>query len=257
MRRHQDRIDNKFDSIDRNNAQIESNKARIDELKNRQRNGDISVGGERKGLIRENMRLHEENLESARQISNSQKEIVDFYIFDRDGSGAIDSIELNAWEHANGSTIPTLDPMDILVGGGASALLARGLARNSLSSSSRVAWNNGWRTPDGKFASPNGKGLPGASAEKATWEAIKSKPGWRVIEGRVSVRDASGQLRVYDGAAVSPRGRVIGLETKSGSATRNAKQRTFDSGVNTQNPAVGVGKYDGVLEVGRAIEIRR
>ena len=122
---------------------------------------------------------------------------------------------------------------------------------------SAVTWNNGWRTADGKFASPNGAGRSGAAAEQSVWDAVSQKPGWSVIEGQVGVRNASGQLRYYDGAAVSPRGRVIGLEVKSGSATKTPAQRIFDSGVNTQNPAVGVGRYDGVLEVGRALEIRR
>jgi hypothetical protein len=83
-----------------------------------------------------------------------------------------------------------------------------------------------------------------------------AKPGWSVIEGRVSVRNAADDLRVYDGAAVSPRGRVIGLEAKSGSATRNSAQRAFDAGANTYKPAVGVGDDVGT-EVGRALLINR
>jgi hypothetical protein len=63
-----------------------------------------------------------------------------------------------------------------------------------------------------------------------------------VIEGRVSVSNAAGDLRIYDGVAVSPRGRVIGLEVKSGGATRTGSQSAFDTGVNTFNPAVGVGQ---------------
>jgi hypothetical protein len=117
-----------------------------------------------------------------------------------------------------------------------------------------VVWNNGWRTLDGKFASPLGAGRSGAAAEQAVWDAISQKPGWSVIEGRVSVRNAAGDLRVYDGAAVSPRGRVIGLEVKSGSATRTGAQSAFDAGVNTFNPAVGVGQNSG-LQVGRSILI--
>gem|GEM_PF-1935266 len=120
---------------------------------------------------------------------------------------------------------------------------------------SGAKWNNGWRTADGKFASPNGPGTAGAAAEQKVWDAVKQKPGWSVIEGRVSVRNADGQLRVYDGAAVSPRGRTIGLEVKSGAATKTAAQRDFDSGVNTYNPAVGVGNSNGV-NVGRSLEIR-
>ncbi len=119
-----------------------------------------------------------------------------------------------------------------------------------------VGWKNGWRTADGKFASPNGAGRSGAAAEQSVWDAVSQKPGWNVIEGNVGVRNASGQLRYYDGAAVSPRGRVIGLEVKSGSAVKTPAQRIFDSGVNTSNPAVGVGQNRG-LEVGRSLQIRR
>jgi RHS repeat-associated protein len=119
-----------------------------------------------------------------------------------------------------------------------------------------LVWNNGWRTLDGKFASPLGGGRAGAAAEQAVWDAVRQKPGWTVIEGRVSVRNAAGDLRVYDGAAVSPRGRVIGLEVKSGSATRNGAQSTFDAGVNTFNPAFGVGQSANIpAPVGRAILI--
>ncbi|MDC6167875.1 hypothetical protein [Paucibacter sp. XJ19-41] len=119
-----------------------------------------------------------------------------------------------------------------------------------------VGWNNGWRTADGKFASPLGGGSAGAAAEQSVWNAVAQKPGWRAIEGRVSVRNAAGDLRVYDGAAVSPRGRVIGLEVKSGGAPYGGSQAAFDSGVNTFNPAFGVGQNLG-LEVGRSLLIRR
>ena len=75
-----------------------------------------------------------------------------------------------------------------------------------------IRFNNGWRTADGRFASPQGPGAPGAAAEESVWNAVAAKPGWQVIEGRVSVRNAAGDLRVYDGIAISPRGRAIGLE---------------------------------------------
>lgn len=121
-----------------------------------------------------------------------------------------------------------------------------------------VRWNNGWRTADGKFASPRGAGRAGASAESAVWDAVEAKPGWEVVRGRVSVRDASGQLRVYDGAAISPRGRVIGLEVKSGSGRLTPAQRAFDTGLNSSgtNTLQGVGRSSN-LEIRRALEVRR
>ena len=122
--------------------------------------------------------------------------------------------------------------------------------------SKSVRWNDGWRTPDGKFATPRGPGRPGAAAERAVWDAIKKKPGWSIIEKHVSVRDATGQLRVYDGVAVSPSGRNIGLEVKSGSGTLKATQRAFDCRLNASaKPGIGVGRHKG-LQVRRALEIR-
>ena len=79
-----------------------------------------------------------------------------------------------------------------------------------------------------------------------------------MIEGRVSVRNAAGQLRVYDGVAISPTGRVIGLETKSGGARRTGAQAMFDTRLNASrhNTAVGVGQNAGII-VQRALQIRR
>ena len=51
--------------------------------------------------------------------------------------------------------------------------------------SSEVKWNNGWRTPDGKFASPKGSERAGGQAEEKVWDAISKKDGWGVREGRI------------------------------------------------------------------------
>jgi hypothetical protein len=121
-----------------------------------------------------------------------------------------------------------------------------------------VSWKNGWRTADGKFANPLTAGRSGALGEQGVWDAVKQKPGWNVVEGRVSVRDAAGNLRVYDGAAISPRGRVIGLEVKSGTARRSASQRAFDRWLNSSpgNLALGVGKTGRGLTVQRVLKIQ-
>ncbi|WDE02340.1 RHS repeat domain-containing protein [Thalassomonas actiniarum] len=156
-------------------------------------------------------------------------------------------VDKTSVEYSIGGVAAQINPKGLIVAAG------KGLGKAALKDN--VKWNNGWRTPDGKFASPNGSGTAGAAQEQAVWDAIKQKPGWNVIEGRVSVRNSSGQLRVYDGAAVSPRGRTIGLEVKSGSARKTAAQRNFDSSVNTFNPATGVGKSSGI-SIGRTIEIR-
>jgi RHS repeat-associated protein len=123
-----------------------------------------------------------------------------------------------------------------------------------------VCWNNGWRTSDGKFASPCGAGRSGEEAEESVWDAVAQKPGWRIVRGRVYVRDPDGVVRVYDGVAISPRGRAIGLEVKSGNARRTASQREFDRRLNSEpaNTAVPVGQHrDVVPPVKRAIEIRK
>jgi len=77
------------------------------------------------------------------------------------------------------------------------------------------------------------------------------------VRGRVYATDATGQIRVYDGYALSPNGRVIGLEVKSGTASLTAEQRAFDLRLNSnyQNKAFGIGQHDG-LQIDRALEIR-
>jgi RHS repeat-associated protein len=119
----------------------------------------------------------------------------------------------------------------------------------------RVVYKNGWRDLKGCFVSPRGAGRPGVAAETAVWDAIVKKRGWSVRRGNVAVRNSSGQLRYYDGAAISPSGRVIGLEVKSGGATRNGAQRTFDAGVNAGDIAFGVGRSEGT-DVVRSLLIR-
>ena len=111
-----------------------------------------------------------------------------------------------------------------------------------------VHYNNGWRNAKGQFAKPPYAGRPraGRSAEERVWDAVDAKPGWRAIRGPVTVT-RGGQRRVYDGAAVSPRGRVVGLETKSGKARRNAAQRTFDRLTTWRTPAIGVGRHKGLI----------
>ena len=81
-----------------------------------------------------------------------------------------------------------------------------------------------------------------------------------MIEGRVSVKDSTGQLRVYDGVAKTPSGKTIGLEVKSGSASRTPAQKAFDTRLNSSPPAnkaYGVGKYTNQITVNRSIVIRK
>ncbi len=115
------------------------------------------------------------------------------------------------------------------------------------------------RDARGRFLPKSGgEARPGSQAEELTWDAIKQKPGWQVTERPVTVRDATGQLRVYDGAAISPKGRGIGLETKSGTGRLTPQQRAFDSRLNSSptNKAIGVGKSR-EFTISRAIEVRQ
>jgi len=110
---------------------------------------------------------------------------------------------------------------------------------------------------DGKFASPLSSVRPGGSAEVVVWYPIAAKPGWSVRTGNIAVCDASGQLRYYDGIAISPTRKVIGLEVKSGGASRTAAQRLFDTTLNSSpsNVATGVGQSAGTT-VQRSILMR-
>lgn len=109
----------------------------------------------------------------------------------------------------------------------------------------------------GRFLPRNGGDvIPGSIAEHEVWDAIKKKDGWRVIDEHVTVRDSTGQIRVYDGVAISPNDRVIALEVKSGSARKTAAQRAFDSRVNNGAPVLGVGANEGLL-IERVLEVRK
>jgi len=107
-----------------------------------------------------------------------------------------------------------------------------------------VHWDDGYRTPNGRYASPLGPGRSGEAGERAAWDAIAERPGWDVARGRVTVRNADGDIRVYDGIATGPDGTVYGLEIKSNTGRKNGHQCRFDCGVSPDNPATGVGKYN-------------
>jgi hypothetical protein len=114
------------------------------------------------------------------------------------------------------------------------------------------------RDSRGRFAAKVGGELaPGSLAEPAIWDAIAQKPGWTVIPGRVYVVDSTGQVRVYDGVAVSPGQRNIGLEIKSGTGRLTAEQRTFDARLNSNraNTAIGVGAHRNLV-INRAVFLK-
>ena len=63
---------------------------------------------------------------------------------------------------------------------------------------SGIEWNNGWRTSNGKFASPQGGGISGQGAVDAVRTDLSSNNGWTYLGDELSVRNSSGQLRRYD-----------------------------------------------------------
>jgi len=126
----------------------------------------------------------------------------------------------------------------------------------------RIAPNRGLveqpRDALGRFASKTGgEAAPGSLAEKAAWDAIEAKPGWQVTRGRVYATDATGQIRVCDGYATTPGGRIVGLEVKGGTGRFTAAQRAFDTRLNVDrlNEAGGIGRHEGLI-IRRAVEVR-
>jgi len=114
-----------------------------------------------------------------------------------------------------------------------------------------VSYNNGYRTPNGKFASPTGA-LPasGATAVAAARADLESK-GWTHIADEQSFkqpkgRKCAGQTRRYDMVMKDPHGNVVGVEIKSGSASPTPEQRRFDACVNAGTQTVGVGQAKGM-----------
>lgn len=107
-----------------------------------------------------------------------------------------------------------------------------------------IDWNNGWRTPDGKFTSPQEGGISGQDAVDAVRKDLSGK-GWTDMGSELSVRNSSGQLRRYDLVFRKPDGTVVGVEVKSNTASKTKAQRTFDDGVSKATPAKGVGKFKG------------
>ena len=105
-------------------------------------------------------------------------------------------------------------------------------------------WNNGWRTSDGKFATPNSTERAGEQAVIAVKEKL-SNDGWTFIGEELTVVNDSGQRRRYDLVFKDSEGVLVGVEVKSNSAIKTKSQRLFDAGVTPDTPAIGVGKFRG------------
>jgi hypothetical protein len=107
--------------------------------------------------------------------------------------------------------------------------------------STKVYPDGSVRTPDGKFAGTTGD-RPGIPGEEQAEKIVNARPGWRVVGKEISVRDSDGTLRRYDLVAENPNGENVGIEVKSGDATRTAQQRTVDSNLEASGGLDTVGQ---------------
>lgn len=78
----------------------------------------------------------------------------------------------------------------------------------------------------GHFAGNSGvvPGTPGVDAV----ETYLAGSGYDIKGREISVRNKDGKLRRYDIVVVSPEGAVVGIEVKSGGATRSSRQKNID-----------------------------
>ena len=113
------------------------------------------------------------------------------------------------------------------------------------------------RDAAGHFASSNGARV-GAAAEKKVMDDLAAA-GHKVIRSQVATRgvvNGKNQLRYYDCAIDLGNGEIIGIEVKSGTATRTPAQRAFDDWVQAGNKPTTVGKYAGKYKVVGVREIK-
>ncbi|MGW2320177.1 polymorphic toxin-type HINT domain-containing protein [Streptomyces sp. NPDC001680] len=104
------------------------------------------------------------------------------------------------------------------------------------------------RDAEGHFASSTGARV-GASAEANVWDHLETE-GHTVVRRTVAVTGNGGQTRYYDGAIDLGGGNYLGIEVKSGGASRTAEQRDFDNWVGQGNVPTGIGQSKGFNIVG-------
>jgi len=111
------------------------------------------------------------------------------------------------------------------------------------------------RDAAGHFASSNGARV-GAAAEKKVMDDLVAD-GHNVIRSQVATRgNGTDQLRYYDCAIDLGNGEIIGIEVKSGTATRGPAQKSFDDWIEAGNHPMTVGKYAGQYKVVGVQEIK-
>jgi hypothetical protein len=87
------------------------------------------------------------------------------------------------------------------------------------------------RDSKGRFAGKTGT-VPGTPGVNKAMETIKTDPkykGYEILDTEISVKSRDGTLRRYDIVCKKPDGKIVGVEVKSGSATRTAQQRAIDN----------------------------
>ena len=101
---------------------------------------------------------------------------------------------------------------------------------------------------NGHFAGSGGEvpGTPGVEAARAYLESM----GYDYKGKEITVRSADGTARRYDLVMVAPDGTVLGIEVKSGSATRNAQQRMMDDLLRNSGGMSTVGQNAKTANVG-------
>ena len=86
------------------------------------------------------------------------------------------------------------------------------------------------RDSKGRFAGKTGM-APGTPGVEKAITKIKTDPaykGYDVLGNEISVKSADGTLRRYDVVCRKPDGTIVGVEVKSGMATRTPQQRRID-----------------------------
>ncbi len=107
----------------------------------------------------------------------------------------------------------------------------------------RVYPDGSIRTPDGKFASVRGAAPPGTPGEKLVVQGLRDQ-GVNVVGEQVTVRGLVSTRR-YDAVVLDSKGRLWGIEVKSGTASKTPLQRLNDIHVQHTRDAVILG--DGPL----------
>ncbi|MCM3702386.1 hypothetical protein [Paenibacillus macerans] len=93
------------------------------------------------------------------------------------------------------------------------------------------------RDSKGRFAGKSGTvpGTPGVDKAKQLIQTDPKYNGYEILDTEISVKSADGKLRRYDIVAKKPDGTIVGIEVKSGTATRTPQQKKIDIELNSND----------------------